>query len=321
MIVQDLISHKEMNSLVVTGSDSIPVEISRGQVTKRNDMITTQEEADTIIVQQVARITDETVIVVADDTDIFLLLLYFCSRGDITCNVLMASPVSGRAVLDISATVQKHKRIITELLQTHELTGCDTVASCFGIGKVTGLKVLKTGIYRLNLLGDTESSISDVEEQAVQFMLACYGQSTCRSLTEARQKMWTVKVGRSKAAMPALCYLPPTSESFRQNILRAHLQMKIWLNSLESQPPDLDPTSYGWSKDKGTKALSPTTVAVGVNLVPEEILKLIKCSCRSDKPCQANRCSCKSAGIACTVFWVCQSGLLCHNRNTELEDN
>ena len=149
-----------------------------------------------------------------------------------------------------------------------------------------------------NHLESSESSSSDVEEQAVQFMLACYGQSNCRSLTEAQQKMWTVKLVRSKAAAPALCSLLPTSESFRQNILRTHLQMMIWLNSLESQPPDL-------SKDKGSNTLSPTTVAEGVKLVPEEILKLIKCSCRSDKPCQTNRCSCKSAGIACTVNCVC----------------
>ena len=37
--------------LVLTGSDHVPVEINRGFIIKRQDMKTTQEEADTTIVQ------------------------------------------------------------------------------------------------------------------------------------------------------------------------------------------------------------------------------------------------------------------------------
>ena len=44
---------------------------------KRQDMAITQEEGDTLILQQVSRVEDGTVLVVADDTDIFVLLLYF----------------------------------------------------------------------------------------------------------------------------------------------------------------------------------------------------------------------------------------------------
>ena len=34
------------------------------------------------------------------------------------------------------------------------------------------------------------------------------------------------------------------------NTLRAHLQMTIWLNYLESHPPDLDSTSHGFLRMK-----------------------------------------------------------------------
>lgn len=105
-------------------------------------MQTTQEEAGTIIVRQVAGINDGTVHVVADDTDIFLLLLYFCNRGAITCSGMMISPVAGREVVDIKETANKHQEIIPNILQAH---GLDTVPCCFGIGKATGLKVLKSG--------------------------------------------------------------------------------------------------------------------------------------------------------------------------------
>ena len=63
MIIQDLVAHKDdpvAHSLIVTGSDPVPLElpgpagdIDTGEVIQRHDLLTTQEEADTIIVQQV----------------------------------------------------------------------------------------------------------------------------------------------------------------------------------------------------------------------------------------------------------------------------
>lgn len=48
------------------------------------------------------------------------------------------------------------------------------------------------------------------------------------------------------------------------------------------------------------------TVPAGVALAPEELLKLIKCNCKSELPCSNNRCGCRKTGIGCTVFCVCQ---------------
>ncbi|KAG1656753.1 hypothetical protein GQR58_023745 [Nymphon striatum] len=67
------------------------------------------------------------------------------------------------------------------LLAAHGLTGCDTVASCYGIGKGVALKVLRSNKHKLNYV-----DLTDVVEQATHFMIACYGQSGCSSFTEAR---------------------------------------------------------------------------------------------------------------------------------------
>ena len=56
-------------------------------------MTTTQEEADTIIIQQLSHLPEGTVVVVADDTDIFLLLLHFSYTEDITCKVFMKATI------------------------------------------------------------------------------------------------------------------------------------------------------------------------------------------------------------------------------------
>ena len=134
LICEDMAFHKDdfsQHKLVLTGSDPVPVEINRGVIIKRQDMKTTQEEADTMIVQQVAEVKANQVLVVADDTDIFVLLLHFCCLGDIpaSTSVLMVSPIRGRAVIDINATVYLHRDIIPDLLAAHGLTGCDTVAT------------------------------------------------------------------------------------------------------------------------------------------------------------------------------------------------
>ena len=52
-------------------------------------MKTTQEEADTMIVKQVAEVRPKKALVVADDTDIFVLLLHFCYQDDIPASIFV----------------------------------------------------------------------------------------------------------------------------------------------------------------------------------------------------------------------------------------
>ena len=89
---------------------------------------------------------DKALVVVADDTDVFALLLHYRHCGAINAgNVYLESPLKGRAVIDIDATVQENMSIIPGLLAAHALTGCDTVASHYGIGKGILVKVLRAG--------------------------------------------------------------------------------------------------------------------------------------------------------------------------------
>ena len=89
----------------------------------------------------------------------------------------MVSPIQGQSVLDINAAAKEHSSIVPDLLAVHGLTGCDTVASYFGVGKVAALKVLRHGQRSLNFLGNTGGPpFSEVVDQATHFMLACYGQ-------------------------------------------------------------------------------------------------------------------------------------------------
>ena len=89
--------------------------------------------------------------VVADDTDVFVLLLQYRHMTNLKNVVLIESPIKGRTVVDIGKTVQKHSEIVEGILPAHALAGCDTAAFYFGIGKATVLKTLRSG-HSLNLL-------------------------------------------------------------------------------------------------------------------------------------------------------------------------
>lgn len=217
----------------------------------------------------------------------------------------MVSPIHGRTVLDICAAVEKHRTIVPDLLAAHGLTGCDTVGTYFGIGKGVALRTLKSGCS-LSHLGEADKSVEEVMPQCTSFMLACYNQSQCLTMTEARHKIWVSRVSRSTASAPKLKSIPPTSEAFRENVARAHLQVSLWKNALNPQPTDFSPSDYGWAKDQDSGELNPVTVPQGVALAPKELLKLIKCGCKGELPCSTQRCGCRSTGIVCTVFCACQ---------------
>ena len=92
-----------------------------------------------MIIHQVAYVRANNALVVADDTDIFVF------RGDITRNVMMISPIRGRTVIDINASVDKNPAVMEDILAAHRMMGCDTVATYHGIGKGIALKVIRSG--------------------------------------------------------------------------------------------------------------------------------------------------------------------------------
>ena len=318
LILADLEAHKDVlnGKLVVTGNDPVPIQIYQGVVSKMEGMVITHEEADTMIIQQVAYVGATNVLVVADDTDIFVLLCHFVFRGDITGHVMMISPIRGRTVIDINASVDKNPAIMGDLLAAHGITGCDTVATYHGIGKGVALKILRSSGFSLSKVGDITSSVQDALGQSTPFVLSCYGHPESASLTDARQKIWSRKVSRSLGAAPKLKTLPPTNEAFVENVARAHLQVAIWKQALQRNPPNMDPLTHGWTRRDGSTSLTPTTVADGVIIAPDDILKMIKCSCGSTTPCKSKRCGCHNANMACTSFCACQGGDGCFNEKT-----
>lgn len=116
---------------------------------------------------------------------------------------------------------------------------------------------------------------------------------------------------------PKICSLPPTTETFLENVKRAHLQTMMW-KCEDACPPDVDPLQYGWQRDDSMmKSPQPITVPSNIPHAPPNILKLIRCSCESSNPCKSMRCGCSHARLPCTLFCSCQGDSSCCNELTK----
>ena len=298
--------------LVVTGSDDTLVGIYNGNLSLRDDLKTTQEEADVIMVQQMLVLAfagASRIRVVSDDTDVFILLLHFYHAHQLSCNLSMESTTIGsRTVIDIGSIENQHQDIMKGLLACHALSGWSTVAKFTGIGKATALKILKSHSFPLLTIGNPEAAFGEVVEEATTFVAACYGiKDICfGSMSDVRYLVWSVKVGKKTTASPKLQVLPPTTESFMENVKRAHLQLAIWLSADQTNPPSLNPSEYGWIRDETSKCLPSVLLPPGKAAAPDELLKMIRCVYESEDPCATLRCKCAHAHLPCTIFCGCK---------------
>ena len=111
LIVEAVVPGGYRSRLIITGHEESPVEVAPGGVViRREDLKTTHEEADAIIVAQAiyaAKVEGKHVVVVADDTDIYILLLHQYHVESLKIPMKLESTQAGRAFIDVSATVLK----------------------------------------------------------------------------------------------------------------------------------------------------------------------------------------------------------------------
>ena len=55
-------------------------------------------------------------------------------------------------------------------------------------------------------------------------------------------------IANSKSGAPKLESLPPTDDSFFQNLKGSHLQIAVWRYLLNADPPTVDIYLYGWER-------------------------------------------------------------------------
>jgi len=85
------------HKLIVSGREPTPVELFSGHLSNRDDLRTTHEQADVTMVYQVLKIAQsnaQSIKVISDETDVFVLLMHFCSEQKLCCRLIMKATSS-----------------------------------------------------------------------------------------------------------------------------------------------------------------------------------------------------------------------------------
>ena len=292
------------------------------QLVGQQDCVVTHAEADITLCSYMLKAVEdgaETIRILSDDTDVFVLLVYWTSRMQVSAKIEMEKWKGN--ILDINETVRRlGPRKCSQLLGVHALSGCDTVSYPFGKGKLSALKVLETDMPALDqVLGQPSIARVQLQKTACCFFLSLYCQKSCTTMNDARVHFY-----RSRKKPPKLNKLPPTDANLELHVLRAHLQMLRWKAADQRDPP-LEAgniANFGWNIEGSTITPAVSTAPVA----PQALLDVVSCSCTADgKACSGTRCSCSSAGLSCTDYCKCEGGDICCSpftiKHMDIEDD
>lgn len=300
--------------VVITGPDPHPIHMGSGL---QQDPLY-HEEADVLMAFHVineSSLGQRNIRVVSDDTDVLIILahhLHMKTKG-LSQNMTLSieSCTSTHNVISVNDVIRQHATIMPNLLAAHALTGCDTVSSFAGIGKMTVLKKLEVFSGELKL-GKMSVPFQEISESCLQFTNLLYGDESGANLNTVRANIFRKRIAGKRHIPPKLSSLPPTMASFQAHIKRAHFQAVLWQAAGEPSPPDLDPVEYGWQLHQLT--LRP---ALGLDAqlpAPDEILNLVRCSCKTG--CSTVQCTCTKMSVTCTAFCKCRGTIACNNPMT-----
>ena len=226
--------------------------------------------------------------VIADDTDVLILLLYhatcdsnfYMKTKDHTISINVAKEILGQELCMCLPFV-------------YAMSGCDTTSVLYNLGKIKHLKLLQTSQkWRSDVLvfGDSSASLQEITDVGEMFVQSLYsgGSSLPRGIDHLRYLH-----AISPKYIPAE-RLPPTSRACYFHCLRVHHQVNTWIN-LETT---LDKEHHGFTVEDG----KVYPVLTDLEAAPPELLQFIKCSCKSARNmCSSCNCSKKDCLVAFTA--------------------
>ena len=247
------------------------------------ELKTSQEEADTRIILHAKYASGyKSIILVADDTDILLLCLRFCN--DIDPNIyIQRSSKSRIRLIDVKKLASAIGRgVCNSLIGMHSFTGCDTVSSFSGHGKLSALKILienkkfQDAFARFGQQWTVPDDLFDIPQE---FTCRLYSlRSTTCDVNDLRYELF-----RAKKGAVASGELPPCSDCLCLHVKRANYQAAIWQHCLEKFPRVPNPADgHGWSVDNGDL----TGQWMSGSPAPDMVLNCMSCNCKRD--CQGS---------------------------------
>jgi len=248
-------------------------------------------------------------VVIGDDTDLLILL---CYHANVESHPIYLKPEIRKTmktrikIWDINKTKQKlGGNLCKDILFIHAVLGCDTTSRIFGLGKGVSLKKYTTSNWFRECAsifekGDDEAN-DDIVQSGENALVIMYGGKPEDKLDSLRLMKFFQKVaGSVKCVTPET--IPPTSAAMKFHSLRVYHQVQVWKGRR-----DILPENWGWKVVNGKLAAVQTDKPPA----PENLLKVIRCKCKSD--CHTTRCTCKKHGLPCSLMCGECKGVSCLN--------
>ncbi len=189
--------------------------------------------ADTMIVACALQFAIEgnEVTVVADDTDILVLLMYHWKENMANIHFQSKPKKSQRTSLfswNIRDLVTKAGEVlVSHLLFVHVWSGCDTTSATLGHGKTSLLKKIKESeeLQQVSvLMSDPHMTAEQIGKAGIRVFVIMYGGKKSDSLNSLRYAKFMEMVTSSKSPLDPQ-KLPPTERAAYFHSLRVHLQI------------------------------------------------------------------------------------------------
>jgi len=173
------------------------------------------DDADTLVVKEALKLATakKVVSVIANDTDILVLLLYhFCSDMS---DIFMYSKTSQSITSVRAIAAALGPSVVSRLLVIHAISGCDTTSCLFGHGKVSAFKKMSNARGIQHLI-DVMESLSATHEEVMLagcgLIAMLYGGSVNDRLNHLRYSMY-MHITATSTQLPRPERLPPTENA------------------------------------------------------------------------------------------------------------
>ena len=231
--------------LYVTVDDKCYKITSRGSV-EISALQCHQEEADGRLLLHAVHAAREceAVVICSEDTDVFIMCLAFHDKVGAAL-FQKCGTKTRRRVVDIrkvAATIGID--VCRALIGLHAYTGCDTVSTFAGKGKVKALKLLtsnKEHQYTFFKLGQEWDLSGDLMDKLEAFTCLLYAsKASATKVNDLRYHLFCAKKGEIENHQ-----LPPCKDCLVNHALRANYQAGIWRRCLEQNPQVPSPVGRG----------------------------------------------------------------------------
>ena len=278
--------------------------IVSGEVTESTSLRASHEEADDRMMFTIQHLYNKSntgrVTVVTADTDIIVVLLYHLKNNWKGLNLFLFKKGQLRVQgLKQNETYPLHlllpkldPNVVDCLPAGHSLTGCDTVAK---VGTKNALRKSLEADY--NLISDfgRDRLDDDIIYQAEQFLVRLISKTgpPPDTFDELRIKLYR------QARQKSFIELPCSSNEIRQNIRRAYMQTRMWLEShLRNAAETLDPELYGYFHNMEDNTIEPQLFVHPSR--PSDVPDPCKC-----KTCSWRTCNCRLHEMPCCNYCGC----------------